>query len=267
MTVNLGEGPADTSQLDNGGQTPVAEPTINPAWSPLLEQLPTSLHGMVTPHLKEWDQNYQQGLQKVHSEYESWKPFQEAGLEPDALYQGYQIQQALEADPQKFIEAVMEHYGVQFPQQGQQPEEVIGEEEPGLYDIAQDPEFQRYGQMTEKMAELLIAQQQEAADAQSDAELDADLADARKNLGEFDEDYVLQRILYYQEDVPTAVQSYKAHVEGIISQHRNPAAQAPVIMGSGGGTPAQNTVVNNMSAQDRRALIAQTLAAAAANGG
>lgn len=267
MTVNLGEGPADTGQVDNGGQAPVAESTINPAWNPLLEQLPTSLHGMVTPHLKTWDQNYQQGLQKVHSEYESWKPFQEAGLDPDALYQGYQIQQALEADPEKFVQAVMEHYGVTFPQQGQQPEEEIGEEEPGLYDINQDPEFQRYGQMTEKMAELLIAQQQEAADQQSDAALDADLADARKNMGEFDEDYVLQRILYYQEDVPTAVKSYQTHVEGIISQHRNPATSAPVIMGSGGGTPAQNTVVNNMSPQDRRALIAQTLAAAAANGG
>lgn len=268
----MSEAPVESGQINdqpiNDGGAPVAEPSINPAWNPLLEKLPSSLHGIVTPTLKEWDSNYQQSLQKVHSEYEPWKPLIEQQLDPADLYQSYQISQALEQDPQRFIEAVMEHYGIQLPQQGQQPEQLDdGEEDPGIYDVSQDPEFQRTRAMTEQMAKLLIAQQQQQQEAEEDEALDADLQAAREKLGEFDEDYVLQRVMYYEEDVPTAVQAYQAHVNSILSQHRNPGASAPIIMGSGGGTPSQPTAVSNLSPQDRRALIAQTLANAAANGG
>jgi hypothetical protein len=272
MTVNMGEGPTDSGQgnvqdqVVNSGSAPVVnEPSINPAWNPLLEQLPSSLHGMVTPHLSEWDKNVQQMVQKVHSEYAPWKPFQEAKLDPEALYQSYQIQQALEADPQKFIEAVMEHYGIQF-EQGQQPEENGVEEEPGLFDITQNPEFQRVTGMTEQMAQLLLQKHQAEEDAVMDQQLDSDIAAAKQKHGEFDEDWVLQRVMYFGEDVDTAAQNYQAHVQQIISQHRNPGANAPVIMGSGGGTPSTASPVANLSPQDRRSLIAQRLQAAAAQG-
>jgi len=285
----MGEGPADSGQLsaqdqvanqlagnnqasDNSTETPVApvtqeQPTINPAWNPLLEVLPASLHGMVTPHLTKWDQGVQQMVQKVHSEYAPWKAFQDAQLDPEALYQSYQIQQALEADPQKFIEAVMQHYGMEF-EQGQQDqlEENDGEEELGLVDFTQDPEFQRQQQMTETMAQYLIAQQQAQDDAAEDKQLDADLKAAKEKHGDFDEDWVLQRVMYFNEDPDTAVQKYHQHVQQIITNHRNPSAGAPVIMGSGGGTPVTPTVTSNMSGKDRRALMVQMLANAHANG-
>lgn len=250
---------APVADSDNG-------PSINPAWSPLLEQLPESLHNIAIPHLQKWDSGVQEMVGKVHSQYEPYKPFLEQNLDPASLYQGYQIQQALEADPAKFIEAVMDFYKIAPVEQGQQPEES-GEEEPAYYDVNNDPEFQRIKGMSESMAQLILAQQQQQQESTEDSQLDADLDAARQELGEFDEDYVLQRMIYFEEDPRTAVQSYHQFVQDTITQSRNPSASAPVIMGSGGGTPVQPTAVNNMQPQDRRALIAQMLATANAQGG
>lgn len=281
MTVNLGEGPADNSgviqgqQPGQGDQTPVApvtnEPTINPAWNPLLEKLPASLHGMVTPELLAWDKNVQNLVGKVHSEYEPWKAFKDNNLDPNALYQSWQAIQNLEANPQGFVDAVIQHYGLQqmLAEQGQQQPVVNeGEEELSPYDISQDPEFQRMSGMTEQMAQLLLAQHQQKEDAQWDAQVDADLSAAKQKLGNmYDEQYLLQYMASTDGTIDQAMTAYQEHVNNIISQQRNPSAGAPIIMGSGGGTPATATPVGNMSDKDRRAYVAQVLANAQANGG
>lgn len=277
MTVNMGEGPADNGGTSNqgviseGGNTPVApvEDATNPMWSPLLEQLPQSLHGMVTPHLKEWDKNYTQSMQKVHSQYEPWKPFIENQVDPNVAYQSWQAIQNLEANPQGFVEAIIEHYGLQqmLAEQGQQEAFNEGEEELAPFDIAQDPEFQRVTGITEQMAQLLLTQHQQQQESQFDALVDQDLAAAKDKHGEFDEDYVLQRMAMLEEDADTAVQAYQNMVNNVVAKSRNPGAGAPVIMGSGGGTPSTATSLANLQPKDRRALIAQTLANAANNGG
>lgn len=277
MSVPANEGPAindgSSGQVDNS-PAPVAEGSnesgINPAWNPLLETLPPSLHGMVTPHLSEWDKNVQQMVQKVHSEYEPWKPLREAQLDPNQLSQAWQAIQNLENNPQGFVEAVINHYGLQnmfSPEQGQQPEELQGEEETE-FDITQHPDFMRYGQMTEQMAQLLLAQHQQQEDSNMDAQLENDLALAKQKHGDFDEDYVLQRVMYFEEDVDTAAQHYKQFVNNVVSQSRNPSAGAPIIMGSGGGTPAPNDGSQGFkTAEDRKAYVKQFLAQNAQQGG
>lgn len=282
MTVNLGEGPADNSGAiqgqgtGQGDQTPVApvtnEPAINPAWNPLLEKLPASLHGMVTPELLSWDKNVQQLVQKVHSEYEPWKPFKENNLNPQEMYQSWQAIQNLEANPQEFVNAVIQHYGLQqmlAAEQGQQPEVNDGDDgELSPYDISSDPEFQRVTGLTEQMANLLLAQHQQQEDAQWDATVDADLNKAKQQLGNmYDEQYLLQYMASTDGTIDQAMTAYQEHVNNIITQQRNPSAGAPIIMGSGGGTPATAIPVGNMSDKDRRAYVAQVLANAQANGG
>lgn len=280
MTVNMGEGPADNSgaiqgqQPGQGDQTPVApvtnEPAINPAWNPLLEKLPASLHGMVTPELLAWDKNVQQLVGKVHSEYEPWKPFKENNLDPNEIYQAWQAIQNLEANPQGFVDAVIEYYGLQqaLAEQGQQPQVNDGDDgELAPYDIASDPEFQRVTGLTEQMANLLLAQHQQQKDAQMDQQLNSDLNAAKQKMGNFDEDFVLQRMNATGESVEQAVTAYQTFEQNLIAQSRNPSAGAPIIMGSGGGTPATATPVGNMSDKDRRAYIAQVLQSAQANGG
>lgn len=263
-------------------QTPVApvqnEPSINPAWNPLLEVLPSSLHGMVTPHLTEWDKGVQQMVQKVHSEYEPWKPFKENNLDPGQMYQSWQAIQNLEADPQGFVDAVIKHYGLQqvLAEQGQQqPVANTGEQDLGEFNFSQTPEYaqmsqelQRVTGMSEQMAQLLLAQHQQQQDAEADTQLDTDLNTAKQKLGNmYDEQYLLQFMGTTGGDINQAIEAYQTHVNNIISQQRNPGAGAPIIMGSGGGTPVTPIPGGNLAPKDRRALIAQTLANAAANGG
>lgn len=271
MGASINDG--DFQGQDSTVVDPVApvqnEPSINPAWNPLLEQLPSSLHGIVTPHLTEWDKGVQQMVQKVHSEYEPWKQFKDNNLDPNNLYQSWQAIQNLEADPQGFVQAVIQHYGLQLAEQGQQqPAANEGEEELPPIDITQYPEFQRINGMTEQMAQVLLTQHQEKQDAIADQQLDADLTVAKQKLGNmYDEQYLLQYMGTTNGTIDQAVEAYQAHVNNIISQQRNPSAGAPIIMGSGGGTPVTPIPGGNLAPKDRRALIAQTLANAAANGG
>jgi len=271
-SINDGDFQGQDSTVVDPPVAPVqSEPSINPAWNPLLEQLPSSLHGMVTPHLTKWDQGVQQMVQKVHSEYEPWKPFKENNLDPNTLYQSWQAIQNLEADPQGFVQAVIQHYGLQnllAAEQGQQPAATNeGEQDLVPFDVTQDPEFQRVTGMTEQMAQLLLAQHQQQQEAAADQQVESDLQAAKAKHGDFNEEFVLQRMYATGEDMDTAVAKYKELTNQILTQSRNPSAGAPIVMGSGGGTPSTATPVGNLSDKDRRAMIAQVLANAAANGG
>jgi hypothetical protein len=258
----------DQQQPEVTQQPEPQQPGINPAWNDLLNQVPEGLRGNLTPHLKQWDDNYQAGLQKVHSQYEPYKPFLEQGVDPESLNNAMLIMQSLEQDPQKFAEALIEHYKLQLGGQGQQPPVQDPEltEDP-VYDITQHPEFQRYAQMSETMAQALLAQNEQAEAAQAEADLTAEFAAAKQTHGEFDEDYVAMLMYNKGIDIDTAVSEWQNHVQQIVQNYRPPGASAPVLMGGGGGLPSQATPVTNLTGQQRRQLIAQTLANMEASGG
>lgn len=251
------------------------EVKINPAWNNLLSRVPEGLHGQILPELKQWDQNYQQGLQKVHSQYAGYKPFLDQQIDPNALNEGYLIRQALENDPMAVVQAMIQHYQLQLPtEQGQgNPDETVEDE--GLpYDLSQDPEFNRYRQMTETMANALITQHQQAQEAQEDADLDQLMSAAANKFGQnWNEEWILQHLMYSGVDTVTpeildqAQEAYTQHVQNIVQNYRSPSQSAPVLMGGGGGVPSQQTPVGNMSGKDRRALIVQTLQNLNANSG
>lgn len=105
------------------------EVKFNEAWNPLLEKIPTQFHNLIAPDLKQWDQNYNNSIQKVHSQYAAYKPFLEQQIDPNALNEAYMLRQALEQDPMKFVQALMEHYKLELPtEQGQEtPDETDDE--------------------------------------------------------------------------------------------------------------------------------------------
>lgn len=252
-----------------GNEPPVTQQTqqeekLNPAWEPMLNKIPEQFRGMVTSDLRQWDQNYQQGIQQVHSQYEGYKPFLEQEITPEALNNAMLVQQALENNPEQFIRTVAEYYNLQLGEQGQPDPEETGEGEgEGLpFDITQDPQFQRYQQATELMAQQMMTQAQQQEDAQWDQQVASDFEAAKEKHGEFNEDLVIQRMLATGEDVNSAVEFVNGAIQAEVAKHRSPGATAPIMMGSGGGLPSQQTPVGNLSPQDRRALVMQRLAAA-----
>jgi hypothetical protein len=256
------QGVSSQPQLPGTEQT--QQEKMNPAWESMLSKLPQGLHGLVTPDLKQWDQNYQQGIQQVHSQYEGYKPFLEQGVNPEALNNALLVQQALEANPEQFIRTVAEYYNLQLGEQGQtdQQEELTGDEEGLPFDITQDPRFQQYQQMTELMAQQMLTQNQQQQDAVMDQQVESEFAAAREKLGDFNENLVIQQMLITGQSVEEAAQTVNEMIQGEVAKHRNPGANAPIIMGSGGGLPSQQTPVSDLSPQDRRSLVAQRLAAA-----
>lgn len=238
------------------------EEKLNPAWEPMLNKIPEAFRGMVTTDLRQWDQNYQQGIQQVHSQYEGYKPFLEQQISPEALNNAMLVQQALENDPEQFIKTVAEYYNLQLGEQGQPDPEDAGDGEGLPFDITQDPQFQQYQKVTELMAQQMMSQAQAQEATQMDQQLDSDFEAAKQKYGEFNEDLVLQRMLATGEDIDGAVEFVNGAIQAEVARHRNPGASAPIMMGAGGGLPSQQTPVGNLSPQDRRALVMQRLAAA-----
>lgn len=264
------QGQGDNSNQDPQGQQQDQQPEINPMWKPLLDKLPSGLHGMVTPELKQWDANYTQGMQKVHSEYAPYKSFLDNKVDPTELNDALMVYQSMQQDPAKFVQAVQDFYQLQA-EQGQQQladqQQSVDEEMP-QFDVTQHPDFQRVTQMTETMAQAMLAQNEAAQVAQEDAQLDQEFQDAKQRLGEFDEEWVTKE-MYFNDglSLDDAVAKYREFTQGIINNYQRPGANAPTLMGGGGGLPSQQTPVGQMTGQQRRALIAQSLANAHADGG
>jgi len=261
----MNQGQDQSQQL--GGQQQQGqqeEIKLNPAWNNLLSRVPQGLHNQILPELQQWDKNYQQGIQKVHSQYAAYKPFLDQQIDPNALNEAYMIRQALEQDPMKFVQALIEHYNLQLPTEQGQPNEQVEEDNP--FDLSSNPEWQNQQQIVQTMAQALLLQNQQAQEAQEDAELDEQFEAAKQRHGDFDEDYVMKHLYFSGADtvdealMDEAIEAWKQHVQSVVQGYRSPSQNAPVIMGGGGGLPSQQTPVGQMNGNQRRALVAQTLA-------
>lgn len=245
--------PQDTT--DNGP----TEDGINPAWSNLLEKMPSSLHGVLIPELKAWDSNVQGLVGKVHSEYEPYKPFKENNIAPEQLNEAYGVYQALQADPRAFLEAAQKYYGI-TPEQGQPPVEDQHEEIDPT-DIENHPEFLRVKGIAETVAQAELARHQAAKQAEEDAALDEALTKLATEHGEFDQDYVVNKAMTGNISLEDAVKQYHNTISQAVQAHTTKMNSAPVVMGAGGGTPSTAISADQLKDETvRKNLVAQMLA-------
>lgn len=250
---------------DNGSQDIGQEggnPTtggVNPAWNDVLGIIPETLHSQITPHFQKWDQNFQTQIQKVHSQYEPWKPFIDNGVDPADVDYGLGLLNAIATNPQEVLSALQEALQSEsgdLEQQGQ------NESTPGAtnFDISQHPEFQKVQGLVDTMAELLLSQKEQEQQAQEDAALEQELETLREQHGEFDEETVLSLALKYDGDLEKAYQHY-SQVFG--SSQRQPG---PPILGSGGSAPNFSLDPKKMDSVQTRQTVAQYLKDALGSG-
>jgi len=265
---NTGQGPQDNQGQQS--QPTEEEVRFNQAWNPMLQKLPKEFHNAIASDLKQWDRNYNDGIQKVHSQYAPYKPFLEAQVPAEDLNNALLIFNALNDNPQALIEQMIDYYKYELPQaveQGQGNQQLDDEEIP--YDVTQHPEFQRMAQLVELLGQNTLQQNEQMLQAQAEADLDAEFEQAKNTLGDFDETWVAQMMYAQGVDLETAVKAYQSHIQEKIANYRPPGANAPVLMGGGGGLPSQQVNARNLTDQQRKKLVAETLARAAqqANGG
>lgn len=245
------------------GEAPVApEGTgMNPAWNPLLETLPSSLHSLVTPHLSKWDQNFQSKVQEVHSQYEPYKPYLEQNISPDNINYALNIMRAIEERPEDMLKALQAYIGADSDEQGQVDPQQDNNGPDQSPEWMNHPEFKKTQEMVNTMAQLLVQQRQSQQQAAVDSELDQDLNAAKQTHGEYDEEWVLTK-LYNNPDmtVDDAVKAYKQFENQILTRNRQPG---PPVMGAGGSVPTQGFNPKNLDDKGRRSVVAQMLQQAA----
>lgn len=228
---------------------------INPAWNDLLGVIPQELHSQVTPHLQTWDKNYQEGIGKVHSQYESWKPYIDYGIQPDQVNYALQLLDAVENRPDEVLKALQEFYS---PGEEQQQEQGLSSEP--IDALTNNPEFSRMSEMVNTMAQLLVQQNVAQQNAQVEEQLEQEYAAAREKHGDFDESWVANQLLANPEmSVDEAANAYKEFVQGILAQNNRPG---PRVMGAGGSSPNPGVKPSELDAKGRREFIANMLAQA-----
>lgn len=257
--------PEGQGTQESGQPESTAQPSINPAWNDILGVVPSQFHSQITPHFQKWDQNYQNSIQKVHSQYEPWKPFIDNGVTPDEVNFGLNILQSLSNNPQEVINALNEwytqEYGEEEEEQGQN--ESTSQLQDGEFDITQHPAFQQQEEAVRAMAEILLEQRRQEQEAAEDAKLESELNSLRekyKDRGDFDEDYVLGVALNDPEgNLEKAVEKFFEIQDRMVQNQRRPG---PPVLGSGGAIPSQGVNVKGLDDKGRRALVAQMLSQA-----
>lgn len=229
MDGELGDGVVDSGQPQGG----------NPAWTDLLGEIPQELHQKVIPHLQSWDKGVNDRFQKVHSDYEPWKPIIK-NADPETTQFALQMLNSLEQDPKMVYKAIGDFYKDQLgdlvqptPGQGQQEPKQDLEDKPWMTDL------QQLKQENEMLAKIIHQGQQAQQNAAADAQLDGDLKAAEKTHGKFDEQYVLGLLMANRNlSVDQAVQQWKNSIQQYAEQ-AGLAGPKPFFMGGGSPIPGQ----------------------------
>lgn len=254
--LNSGEGTGQGE--DSGG--------LNPAWNDLLGVVPSELHSQVTPHLRNWDQNYQNSLQKVQSDYAPFDEFKQAGVTPDQIKMGMGLMQALEQDPKQVYDLLAQQFsfGADNSGQGDSETPTVDEAYESLPDAVKEKlsKFDSVQQQLDTLTQWAVSQQSQSAEQQEDAALENLMSNLKNQHGNFDEHYVLSK-MQAGMDPQDAIKDYNSFVEQVRTEAQRP--RAPKILGSGSVVPGEHSLdPKKMDPGQTKNLVTQMLAQAAA---
>ena len=248
----LATGPVESAPVAE--TAPVAEIKQNPAWAPILEVVPTSLHALIEPKLKEWDQGVSKKFEEAAAQRKSYEPYNEFienNADPEMIRAGLSLLEQIQNDPRSVYDQMGTHF--EFNKQTGEVEEVLD-------DPYAEPENARITQL-EKTLEQLVGQiQNERSTVEQEAQdraLEGHLGDLEKTYGAYDREFVLTQMAAGASG-EDAVKAYMTLVDKIKTDANKPA---PVVIGGGKGGVAvsEQPDTGKMKPGDRRNLVAQML--------
>jgi hypothetical protein len=271
--------PLDPNQLDDfgsNGDTGTSEPAEDLGLaSPFLSNIPAADRAVVGRYIKDWDA---QVTKKFQSYAERVKPYEALG-KVDEITPYVNFARNFQRDPEAVFRlmwnGLQEQYGDQFDSElarilqlemeeamsdeydGEEYEE--GEYEEGGYDpneVFQQNVVEELGSFRQFMEEY----QESQLRAEEDQQLDGVLAAMHNAYGDFDEDWILQRISVHG-NVQKAYQEWQGML-GRYGGGQGSPRQAPRVMGGQGGVPSNNIDPNKLRGKDRRQMVANILEAA-----
>lgn len=243
---------------DEGGNSPGP----NPAWSEVLDILPEQFHSVVTPHFQKWDQSAQSRIEQANEslkEFESYKPYIEHGISNEEIEQGLRLMYEINNNPQNVYSALADAYKFgQTPGAGTTPDAPEGgAPNAPLEGDPVNEEVNQLRQGLELVSKIVLNDAQAKQAATADAELTREMDKLRTDFGEYDDDYVLTKMMNGMSG-EDAVKAYQKLV--------TPKSFAPNLLGSGGsgsGLPSNAIDPTKLSGKETRNLVAEMLAQAA----
>lgn len=256
--------PEAPATSDTQPVAPEGSPEIktNPAWQPVLDVLPSSLHEIVAPTLKDWDRGVNEKFREIHSQYEPLKPFQEmidSGVSIEDVQGAVQLMARLSEDPRAVYDAMTEYY--QFGT-GPVADAIDADAEVDPYADPNAQKVTELEQQIKQMQEQLEGRAQQETMQREEQELEESLAALEKSKGSFDREFVLTQMAA-GATADQAVDSYLSLVEKIKTEARKPAA---TVIGGGNGAVAAPPDTKSMKPDDRRRYIASMLQGSKENG-
>jgi hypothetical protein len=245
----------------------------HPAWAPILESVPSQFHEALRPKLEEWDTGVQQRFQKVHSDYEDWRTFRDAGVKPEQVNTALGFVQALEANPTEVLEALQTYYKQQgiiqeaatgIQQQSQQQGQPVlngnGDQQEEL-DPRIAAKLSALEQQNTTLAQVLLRQQEQEAAKIEDQKLDQELAKLHKAMTkEYGFDFNDRALLGYAKGFGVDIgEAAKLYYQDAVQLRQSARPPAPSLLGSGGNLPSNQVSLAGKTQEELNAIAVERL--------
>lgn len=271
----------------------------NPAWKPFLDVLPESLHNLVIPVLKEWDQGVQNKFQEIRNEYselEGYKKFVENNIDPEYVEQAVILADQLQREPAKIVGQINEAWklgyiskeeaeklGQSSQNDGDNGDFVLDDDS----DIFKDPRVAAMKQALDELQNGYQTDKQREEEEKATREfeeyldgLESEYTDANREGGPLPFNRMFVTALISQGiDGEAAVKQYHEALALNTTGETPPVTNnnegkstpsAPVVMGSegstGSGSPDGSVDFGSLSRKDLNATVEQLLAKAQEQG-
>lgn len=243
----------DTGTTDTSGQGQQVQPQND---NPFLSTVDEAHRPIVAPYLQKWDADVTRRFQELHSQYEPYKSLGDI----EELNYARNIYDQINADPQAFLTQLQAAIEEANGEQGSGGTNGNGE----LPFQGLPPEFQTEYQQTrqavEAMAQFMLDQQNSVVEQQQDQELDQLLSNLHQSAGDFDEDFVLTKMLNGMSP-EQAVQSWHNAVQQFVNQSGGVQQRSgPRVLSGGGSVPQEQQRVTDLSRKDTKNLVADIMA-------
>jgi hypothetical protein len=283
MSMDIGQEPTGEqipegeieSQEETANQEP-SEPT-NPFWGDVQKKLAPNVWQTIKPDLDKADAEARRRIEELNGKYTPWKALADQGYKPEQATSAFDVVKRLN-DPEYQVE-LYESLGNFLRTNGRLPNEqelqqqVAEDAEEGEQE---DPRYAALQAQQEQILNFLQSQaqheQQQIAAQEADSWIEGELnrlgSDQKRGYSPEDLQEII-RIAAFQttqtgrdpENLDAAAAQFDALRNRIRTAPRA-AANAPRIpSGPGGGTPSGDTPTGEMTAQQRRDLVVQRLAA------
>jgi hypothetical protein len=222
----------------------------HPAWEEILKVIPAEYHPAVKPTLLKWDQGVTEKLTEVRSEYEPYKKFIEAKIDPTFIENSLSLASSFQNDPASVVAQAIEAFELDYLTQeeaealkSQEPNNDLGNDD-GALDLENDPRFKAMKDTLDRLEGTLTSQQQSEQEKAEQERFEKTLKDLEEEHGSFDRLFVTalvaqgidaeQAVKSYQNTINQAVES-KLAADGItVGSGSSTNSTPPVVMGGNG---------------------------------